>query len=133
MKISFASFAICALMTGCAAQPVQSDSVLSQAGPPPSIEAADAAIRGYLLATLKDPDSLKQYRMTTIPTAFSWYRGLLHGGGDDAAWLVCFEYNAKNSYGGYTGVKSEGYAMKVTNNVARVINYVNWPTATRRC
>lgn len=96
-----------ALLTACATAPAP----IPTRGPMPTPAEAEAAVKRLLLSGLKDPDSLKQFRIAEpVPTA--WRDGLIHGGGAHAGWLVCFEYNAKNSYGGYTGVKRDGYVFR---------------------
>lgn len=132
MKNTITILATCAALAGCVTQPSTGE-IAIQAGPAPTVEDSEQAVRAYLLNGLKDPDSLKQFRITGGPTYFTWYRGLVNGGGHDGAWLVCFEYNAKNSYGGYTGVKADGYALRISNSGAQVVPWVNWGLATRRC
>ena len=67
-------------------------------------------VRSLLDRTLKDPDSLKQFKMKGLkPKIWSdnpsapWFAG----------WLACFEYNAKNSYGGYAGVSPGGIVIRM--------------------
>lgn len=126
-------FAISLALIGCASAPNTSSEIAINAGDAPTLAASEAAIKGYLSDTLKDPDSLKQFSIVSGPTYMTWYRGLLFGGGHDAAWLVCYEYNAKNSYGGYVGVKRDGNALRRTNDGAQVVPLVNWGMASRRC
>ena len=77
------------------------------AGPAPTPQQAEAEIRRVLGAALKDPDG-QTVRNGPGPRQISWYRGLLNGGGNESAWLWCFQYKAKNSYGAYIRVKREG-------------------------
>lgn len=96
-----------ALLTACATKPVH----IPTRGPMPTHEQAEAAVRKVLLSGLKDPDSLKQFSIgEPVPTA--WLDGIIHGSTPHAGWLVCFEYNAKNSYGGYVGLKRDGYVFR---------------------
>lgn len=121
------------LLTACATPGTNTGQQVIEAGPRPSEAQATAAVMAYLRGTLKDPDSLKQFRIRSGPDLISWYRGLLYGGGHEQAWLVCFEYNAKNSYGGYVGIKVDGYALRLYGNTASVVPVVNWPLASRNC
>ena len=58
----------------------------------------------------------------------------MRGGDHEEAWLVCFEYNAKNSYGAYVGLKTDGYAMRMNaNGEAEIVTDVNWALADNRC
>jgi hypothetical protein len=46
------------------------------------------------------------------PTIVNRWQGLINGGGYDTGWGYCFEYNAKNSYGGYVGVKQGSVLLR---------------------
>lgn len=118
------------LAAGCAAQPVAQPS----AGPAPSPAAVDEALHAYLAQALKDPASLTQFRIVTPPRAVSWYRGLLAGNDYDAAWLVCFEFNAKNSFGGYAGAKTERAMLRaMPDGTTRIVPNVNWAMVHEGC
>lgn len=119
------------LLTGCAT-PYTGQKV-ADAGTAPTEDQSKKAVLDYLTSTLKDPDSLKQFRIVGQPMYMTWFRGLINGGGNESAWLVCFEYNAKNSYGGYVGVKTEGLAIRVYGDWPSVITGVNWAIADRGC
>lgn len=64
----------------------------------------EAIIMSYLNNTLKDPDSIKNFAIQE-PRKGSVWGGMFNGFKREARWYVCFTYNAKNSYGGYTGQK----------------------------
>ncbi len=68
-------------------------------GAPPQFAARSYA-REYLQATLKDPDSMKDFEAYG-PTRYTV------GEGKNAlsGWMVMFQVNAKNSFGAYTGTK----------------------------
>lgn len=52
----------------------------------------------------------------------------------DEAWLVCVEYNAKNSYGAYAGISRLGVAMRVKpDGSPDVLRQVGWRFVTPSC
>ena len=96
-----------ALLTACATKPTP----IPTRGPMPTPEQYEPAVKRLLLSGLKDPDSLKQLRIAE-PQPTAWRDGIIHGSTPHAGWLICFEYNAKNSYGGYVGLKRDGYVFR---------------------
>jgi len=86
----------------------------------------------HLQGALKDPDRLKQFEMLGAPVRITWYTGLLVTSEIDACLLVYFRYNAKNSYGGYVGVKQDGIALRPSSYSGKpcVVATVNWLVAT---
>lgn len=82
---------LCALLCGCMITQIPED----QAGPRPTN--AEATIRQYLADTLKDPASVTQFEVTRAPSPCKL------GSRSTAGWCVTYQYNAKNSYGGYVG------------------------------
>jgi hypothetical protein len=124
--------ALCLALASCATQQQRANLDL-KLGQPPSDAAAAQAINDTLARALKDPDSLKQFRIRSGPTRISWYQGLLAGGDFDVGWLYCFEYNAKNSYGGYVGLKVDGLALRTATNGDAYVVPVNWGTADTHC
>jgi hypothetical protein len=74
-------------------------------GPAPTQAQAEAAVSAYVSsAGLKDPSSAQVQNITVVEPA-SWFKGLNNGGGYVHGWLITFELNAKNSYGGYVGFR----------------------------
>jgi len=71
MKFALSILSI-AILCGCAGPTNRSD-IAIDAGPSPTAAAAEAAILQHLRANLKDPDSLKQFAIRTMPTYFTWY------------------------------------------------------------
>ncbi len=120
--------------TGCSSVPPESveSSLPAIRGPAPTPEQANAAILQTLGTVLKDADSLKQFRIVSGPRSIHWYTGLLAGNRYDAAWMYCFEYNAKNSYGGYVGVQMERVALRVEGGEAHVVP-ANWGLIDSAC
>jgi len=119
------------LLTACAAP--QNYAVDQRRGPPIPSEQAEPVIRAYLNRTLKDPESIKQWKFEG-PIEISWQRGLIYGGGRDEGWLFCVEYNAKNSYGAYVGVGRHPFVLRrdVSGN-PWIIQDVNWAAAAPGC
>lgn len=93
------------------------------AGPYPTPQQAEAAIRRVLAVSLKDPDSLKQFEVDGGGREITWFQGYLNGGGHESAWLWCFSYNAKNSYGAYPGVVRDGLALRVVEGTAVSVQF----------
>lgn len=120
-----------AALSGCATP--QTGETISTRGPMPTAAQAESAIRQYLAQNLKDPDSLKQFQVTSAPREMSWYRGLINGGGNDQAWLVCYEYSAKNSYGAYGGLVRDGAAIRWQGDRPYVVPQVNWTISNAGC
>jgi hypothetical protein len=81
-------------------------------GSEPTASETQTLVREWLAAHLKDPDSLKQFEIISGPDPVQWYRGLVNGGGNEQGWLVCFRYNAKNSYGAYVGAQVDGVVIR---------------------
>lgn len=102
MKSNLLLAALLAAIAGCKSVPPPKQPL--DAGPKPTQQQAEQAVREFLGTVLKDPDSLKQFELYAGPylkehqdTRWSPWK---------VGWLVCFRYNAKNSYGGYVGVKA---------------------------
>jgi len=85
-------------MPGAAAPPPP-DPPDPKYGPRPEFTAKSYA-RDYLHATLKDPDSTKDFEAYG-PTRYS----IGEGKKELSGWMIMFQVNAKNSFGAYTGTK----------------------------
>lgn len=71
--------------------------------PGPKPENALPAILADLRRTMKDPYSIRDFRMCeATPTRPFRYPGVA-GQWEPAKWTIAFALNAKNSYGGYAG------------------------------
>jgi hypothetical protein len=121
-----------ALLSGCVNLNPHAHQLKQPAGPQPSQAAVDQAIKSYLDHNLKDPDSVKQYRFIALKQT-RWLIGAINGGGSEEGWLACFEYNAKNSYGGYVGLKTQGLVLRSSNGsdayvVERAMTQIMSPT-----
>lgn len=107
------------IAAGCAVAPASEDGrplTLDDAGPRPA--SADAVIREAIRYRLKDPDSA-MFRVIGEPWRMVTNKTMVTNGG--AGWDMCFEMNAKNSYGAYTGYKPT-YLLW---NSGRVIEYLD--------
>lgn len=108
--------------------------LVRDAGPEIPRDVAVRTIEQYLRAALKDPGSLQQFEVAQTGSRVEWYRGLIQGGGHESAWLWCFAYNAKNSYGGYVGVKRDGLVLRAYDDTsASVVPNVNAILMNGRC
>ena len=104
--------ALLAVLGGCATtstdQITQEDAGII-VGPMPEQAKAEKLIFETVKSMLKDPDSIKQFRVSMGPTFVNrdvWV-GLLNGGSRRViGWYYYAEYNAKNSYGAYGGVEN---------------------------
>lgn len=105
------------LVAGCVNTNPHQQQMLSTAGPEPSREVVENSIRAYLNRTLKDPDSIKQYRLISFQKT-RWLRGAIRGGGAYEDWLACVEFNAKNSYGAYVGLKTQPIVFRARDGGA---------------
>jgi hypothetical protein len=85
----------------------------AQRGQQPSEDQARAAILAMLSRSLKDPDSLKQFQLTSTAQPTIFFRRIGLGVPREEGWLYCYEYNAKNSFGGYAGLKATGAVMRL--------------------
>lgn len=109
------SFAI----AGCASSPPPAQDLIP-AGPRPSDAEVIAAIKAHFSRTLQDPDSVKQFAITKGPYERT-YRPFINQPWRNG-WIVCFQYNAKNSYGAYVGVRSGAVGIHTNPPPATVID-----------
>lgn len=96
MKIK--SFLVALSLSGCVTMPVPPQGSLMPPGDAPTTEQMETQLKAYLGRTLKDPGSLQQFKITRAPYHKVWQVNDFSPYRSD--WIVCFEYNAKNSYGG---------------------------------
>lgn len=73
-------------------------------GEKPDISEAQKLVMPYLKRSLKDFDSMKDYQFLSGPHRTV---ATLVNGDYQEAWMICVEYNAKNSYGGYIGIRTQ--------------------------
>lgn len=94
------------ILTGCAGLPSQQEIENADYGSYPSNYSS--IVKGFYSDKLKDPSSV-QYRNITTPKQFylgSRISGARYG------YLVCVNYNAKNSFGAYTGYSTGGFLLR---------------------
>jgi hypothetical protein len=78
-------------------------------GPYP--ENYEVLIKQWLQVNLKDPYSVRDL-VITQPIQGKYWGGLLVTGGNVTAYQSRVQYNAKNSYGAYIGLRTYSYWMK---------------------
>lgn len=136
MKVSLA-IALTLGLSGCVQPPsaVPLDQLNSPqpAGIAPTDEEALHALKFHLERSLKDPGSVKQFRVLTQPTWAIWRGTGTWINAMDGGWLVCYELNAKNSYGGYTGLKTQGVVFHRNGDRLVPIQEVNWSSIDPTC
>src|SRR5688500_6898825 len=98
----------CAMLAGCASQGGGTPERPMEPGPFP--ENYEAIVNDWMRVRLKDPDSVKDLTITPPRPERRWV-GLLNGSWLDAYWS-CVRYNAKNSFGGYTGLAEYTFGFK---------------------
>ncbi len=104
-------------VTACAAPSPHELTVNYPAGPEPTKEQLEPAVKDWIANSLKDPDSPKQFRIINImKTRWVVPPPITYSNASAAeGWLACFEYNAKNSYGAYAGTTIEGLVFRLTS------------------
>jgi hypothetical protein len=119
MNASLAAFVLLVTVAGCATpfrdrptdEQIAEASASGAFGAPP--DKYEAAINEWLRLSLKDPDSVKSLKISPPMKGWSFEAGaLLVNERKDWGWVCFVEYNAKNSYGGYVGLKSYRYFFK---------------------
>jgi hypothetical protein len=108
--------ACCVLLSACAntRPPIET---APEVGAKPTADEAKRLALELIVPRLKDPDSIKAFRIEHI-SARQYYFEHRSAGGWRSGWEVCFSYNAKNSYGAYTGTRRTGFIAKCTEESA---------------
>jgi hypothetical protein len=96
MRLFLIAGSVGAFLASCASEQVRNESPLT-------IEDAKAVILTQRSSNWKDPDSIRDAR---IGQPYPCIGGLIHAAASPTA-CVCIEANAKNSFGGYTGLKQQ--------------------------
>ena len=111
------------LLSGCATPPTQEEVANFDYGPYPT--RYEKIIKEYYGRVLKDPSSA-QYKNFTTPRTYWFSRPPLAGGGTLIGHMVCVTYNAKNSYGAYTGYDTDLFLIHsgvVVKYIRKATNY----------
>ena len=122
------ALAVALLCSAC--QTIPAGQVLVEAGPKPTSDQAEAVIRAQLARSLRDPDSMKAFKVVSGPDEMTATNA---GGNFERAWLVCAEYNAKNAYGGYTGLSSHAFPLRQHAGEWVVVSAINWRSMSKQC
>ena len=104
--------------------------ILHEEGPKPSLEQTRSFILQDLHRGLRDPESLKSFSIISGPEIVT---GITAGRAQEKAWIVCVEYNAKNAYGGYTGISTHEYILRFSGESLSKISKINWISQSRTC
>ena len=99
MKITILILAL-VMLVGCATPPPEKVAALDYGELPADWQ--QLTIDSYK-RTLKDPDSAKFYFERAPFKGYTRKFPFAGGGIDKAGWVIQFELNAKNSFGGYVG------------------------------
>ena len=104
-----------ALLSGCVTTPTSptaSQIAAADHGVKPSAEQVKTAIQKSIDSKYKDPDSALVKNTTEPEKGVLTLTSIAHGSSFKYGWLVTFEVNAKNSYGGYVGYKKESVVIR---------------------
>lgn len=116
---------------GSTAMYVPAYQTIESRGPAPSKAGAVMAVDRYLRQTLKDYDSMKNFSIVFGPEAMT---ATTVNNSFDEAWLMCAEYNAKNSYGAYTGLARHAVPMRLAaNSEVEIVSQAGWRMITPNC
>ncbi|HMS26260.1 MAG TPA: hypothetical protein PKC80_02675 [Burkholderiaceae bacterium] len=105
--LTVAAFVMLAIFSGCAVvtPPSQEQMLSADYGPIPTEDQIQRGIVSYLEPRLKDPDSALTKNITKPKKGYLTLTSIAAGSSYTYGWIVHFEVNAKNSYGGYVGYK----------------------------
>ena len=113
-------FVALALLSGCMGNSVSKVETAQTPAELVKPSGYEPKLRDYALSLLKDPDSMKAFEVTE-PEIGRYYGGMFNGFKYEQRYYVCYRFNAKNSFGGYVGVKQhvaffEGNEIHFTGN-----------------
>lgn len=109
------------VLASCASAPTPTE-IGNEANYGPYPENYQEIIRAYHQVLLKDPGSA-QYRSFSIPKKAWWGNRIT---GSVFGWGVCVVYNARNSFGAYTGFKEAAYMINNGQVVDRLEDGMNF-------
>jgi hypothetical protein len=104
-----------------------------EAGPQPTAAQLEPLIKQRLAPALKDPDSLKQFRVINIMRTRYFLGAPISNPGAGEGWLACFEYNARNSYGAYTGLHVDGFVYRLEGDEPQFVMTQGGAIMAPRC
>jgi len=98
-------------LIGCANSKWRSDTPPDY-GPAVSIGEAESIIKDYMKTSLKDPYSVRDFEILGQPKKCFWKK--IYGSfyPNYYGWCATHQYNAKNSYGAYIGMKQHVAIIK---------------------
>ena len=126
MRIQFLSAvaALC-ILAGCVATPTSLTIV--ERGAKPDLDPSLKLVHQHLKRTLRDYDSIKDF---TVKHGEIYPISATNLGYNfEQAWMLCVEYNAKNSYGAYVGIQPHGFPLRVDEaGMPFLVSTINWRT-----
>lgn len=111
------------LLAGCASAPPLTTQTTAAAVPPPPPANYRAMIKERVVATFKDPYSIRDAAISAPkfePPNEIWKSG---------SWIVCFKATAKNSFGGYTGAEYRA----ATFEDGKLVAFIDYPVWLADC
>jgi hypothetical protein len=115
-KIGLAIAAAVIFQVGCNLTPTVIPAGVD-CGPEPTPDQVQDAINIWVRnAGLKDPSSAQIQNVRVIGRS-GMYKGLVNGGGHEYGWMIEFQVNAKNSFGGYVGFRTR-HVLRMPNGRA---------------
>ena len=109
------------LFAGCASMPTKEEIATADYGPEP--KNPREIVLNFIDQTFKDPHSVIDLKIST-PEKFYHGSAPLFGMEKAFGWVIAFECNAKNSYGGYTG-RETFYLFVTKGKVEDITKLVN--------
>lgn len=114
------TLSVAALLDGCASAPITQEQIAQgdYGTPPPDHK---TYLKSYFESVLKDPYSAV-YQFGEPYKGYLTKAPIAGGGIEQFGWLVEVSVNAKNSFGGYTGMKQ--YLFFYKNGSWRDVSYI---------
>ena len=115
------------ISAGCTSAPTQDQLDNADFGPEMTQYLCEAAVTEYIKVVLKDPESASYNRFSRCTKQISWVMSSDNKhSGRVAGYMISFEVNAKNSFGGYTGAT----AMHALIRGAELVTLTEGPCKT---
>ena len=111
MKNFFAILISAAILGGCSAP---KNLTVVERGEKPDIQMSLLLVHTYLKRNLKDYDSMKDFSIINDEIYPIIATNLAYD--FEQAWMLCVEYNSKNSYGAYVGLSQHGFPLKIDSD-----------------